>query len=187
VNCSAASRAYSHRRADQFRVRAGVDQLPVIEDDDPVGALHGGQPMGDDDRRPAAHCRFQRRLHDALAFRVEAAGRFVEQQQRRVLEDRTGDGDALPLAARQANAALADEGRVALGQSPHEFVDEGRQRRPADFLVAGLGLAVAILSAMLPEKITASCGTTAMRARSSARRGRRKSMPSMRMAPSLTS
>jgi primosomal protein N'' len=67
-------------------VRADVDQAPVIEDDDPVGALHGGQAVGDDDRRPAAHRRFERRLHDALAGRVEAAGRFVEQQQRRILE-----------------------------------------------------------------------------------------------------
>ena len=115
----------------------------MVEDDDPVGALHGGQPVGDDDRRPAAHRRFQRCLHDPLAFGVETAGRFVEQQQGRVLEDRAGDGDALPLAAGQANATLTDESGIAFRQPVHEFVDEGGSRGGTHLFVAGLGPAVA--------------------------------------------
>jgi hypothetical protein len=44
-----------------------------------------------------------------------------------------------------------------------------------------------MLSAMLPEKITASCGTTAIARAQLGRRGRRRSTPSIRMAPSPTS
>ena len=67
-------------------------------------------------RRPVAHRRLEGRLDHALALGVEGARRLVEEQQRRVLEDGAGDRDALPLSARQAHAALAQEGAVALGQ-----------------------------------------------------------------------
>ena len=49
------------------------------------------------------------RLLDArLGLDVERAGRLVEHQDRRILEDRAGDRDALALAARKLAAALAD-------------------------------------------------------------------------------
>ena len=115
-NCSAARRAYRPPRGDQLGVRAGLDDLAGLEDDDAVGALHGRQAVGDDERRAVAHRRLERRLHHALALGVERAGRLVEQQQRRVLQHRARDRDALALAARQAHAALAEEGLVALGQ-----------------------------------------------------------------------
>ena len=51
----------------------------------------------------------ERALDQPLAFRVERRGRLVEQQQRRVAQQRAGDGDALALAARQARAAFADD------------------------------------------------------------------------------
>jgi len=38
-------------------------------------------------------------LNDALALIVEGAGRLVEDQDSRVSDERTGDGDALALAA----------------------------------------------------------------------------------------
>ena len=63
------------------------------------------------------HQAVERVLHGALALRVERRGRLVEEQDRRVLEDRAGDGDALALAAGQRHAALADLGVVALRQA----------------------------------------------------------------------
>jgi hypothetical protein len=59
---------------------------------------------------------FQRLLHQLLAFGVERRGRLVEQQDRRVAQDGAGDRDALALAARQHDAALADRRVVALRQ-----------------------------------------------------------------------
>ena len=115
-NCSAASRAYSPPARDQLGVGAGLDDLAGLEDDDAVGALHGREAVRDDDRRAAAHRRFERGLDHPLAFGVERARRLVEQQQRRVLQHRARDRDALALAAREANAALAEEGPVAVGQ-----------------------------------------------------------------------
>ena len=50
----------------------------------------------------------KRRGNLGLAFGVERRGRFVEQQQRRIAQDRARDRDPLPLSARERNAALAN-------------------------------------------------------------------------------
>jgi hypothetical protein len=122
---------------------AGFDDAAVFHDDDAVGALHGRQAVRDDDGGAADHRRLQRALHQALGLGVERAGRFVEQQQRRIFQQGARDRDALALAAGQAHAALAQEGAVALRQALDEFVGGGQFRRGDDFLVAGAGTAVA--------------------------------------------
>ena len=78
--------------------------------------------MGDDERRPALHQRFERALHQSFAFGVEGRGRLVQKQHRRVFQDRAGDGEALALAARQRDAALAELRIVALRQGGDEAV-----------------------------------------------------------------
>ena len=90
------------------------DDLAAVDDQDAVGADDGGEPMRDHQRRAALHQFGERRLHQRLVAGVERRGRLVEQQHRRVLEDRAGDGEALALAARQRHAALAEHGVVAL-------------------------------------------------------------------------
>ena len=78
-----------------------------------------------------------------LGVAVERRGRLVEQQDRRRLEDGAGDGDALLLAARELEAALAHLGVVALGREPDEIVDLREPRRLLDLGVARLPAAVA--------------------------------------------
>src|SRR6185436_2563780 len=123
-------------RLQQFRVRADRDDPSVIEHDDPIRFQHRCESMRDDDRRPVLHQLFQRLLHIALALRVERAGCFVEQQDRRVSQQRAGDGDALALAAGQSRAALAQERVIAFGQLTNERVSAGGARRGFDLGVA---------------------------------------------------
>jgi hypothetical protein len=52
-------------------------------------------------------------LNERFRFGVETGGRFVQNQNARIGEDRPSDGHALPLAARQFYAAFADDGFVA--------------------------------------------------------------------------
>ena len=70
-------------------------------------------------------------LNQRFALAVEARGRFVENQDRRVGENRARDRDALALAARQPHAALADDRVVALLELLDELV---AVRDPADRL-----------------------------------------------------
>ncbi len=92
--------------ADQLFMTADINDLPLDHDHDAVGFQHRGQPMGNNNHRAAFLQIRKRLLHQAFAFRIEGAGRLVEQQDRRILEDRTGNGDALLLSAGKARAPL---------------------------------------------------------------------------------
>ena len=66
--------------------------------------------------------RFQAVLNHRLALAVEARRRLVENEDLGVGQNRARDGDALTLSARQAHAALADDGVVPLLERLDELV-----------------------------------------------------------------
>src|SRR5262249_60874978 len=116
---------------EQFLMRAALDDLAVLEHQDLVGAADGREPVGDDEGGAAGAQRLQAILNHRFALAVEARGRLVENQDPRVGENRARDRDALPLPARQPDAALADDRVVA----PLEALDElVAVRDPADRL-----------------------------------------------------
>jgi hypothetical protein len=78
-------------------------------------------------------------LHLALGLDVERGGGLVQHQDRGVGQEGAGDGHALALAARQLDAALADQGVVALGQAQDEVVGAGLLGGRDDLLVGGVG------------------------------------------------
>ena len=69
--------------------------------DDAIGDVGESGVVGDKHHRLAGSAaRVLQKLQDSLAgFVIQGAGRLVAQQQLRVLGKRTGDGDALLLAA----------------------------------------------------------------------------------------
>src|SRR4051794_14576135 len=98
-------------------------ELPIVETDDLIGARDRRQSVSNHDDRAALLAEPVQRLHDrSLRSVVEGARRFVEDQHRRLLVDRAGDPKALPLAARQADAALADERAVAFREGRDELI-----------------------------------------------------------------
>src|SRR5215510_4195934 len=80
--------------------------------------------MGDDNRRPAAHHLLVSFGDPALRLRVERRRWLVEDQNRRISQERSGNGDPLPLAGGQRHAALAND-RLELLRQP---LDEGFER-----------------------------------------------------------
>ena len=96
----------------------------------------------DEDRAPAHEAR-ERVLDHRLVLRIDRRQRLVQQQDRRVAQQRAGDGDALALAAGEADAALADHRVVALRQAGDEAVGVGRPRSGFHLGVARAGLAEA--------------------------------------------
>ena len=111
---------------DQLVVRADLGDAPAVEHGDAVGVADRRQAVGDDDRRAAQQRRLEGGLDVRLVVVVEVARRLVEDHHLRILEQQAGDGDALLLAARQAVAALADDGVVAVGERGDGVVDAGR-------------------------------------------------------------
>src|SRR5438093_209860 len=78
----------------------------------------------------------------ASAPRVKRAGGLVEDQDGRVSQDRSGNGHALPLAAREFYAALADDRLVPLREARDEVVGIGLAGGVLDLGLAGAGTAV---------------------------------------------
>ena len=67
----------THR--DQRCMRTGLDDVAVIKNDDAIRALHGREPMRDDERGAPGHRCFQRALQQTFRFRSQRAGGFIEQ------------------------------------------------------------------------------------------------------------
>src|SRR5439155_23485024 len=74
------------------------------------------------ERRAVEHRRGQRVLHEQLCFAVERRSGFVENQNRRVLQQRARNGQPLPLASRQFLAALANARLVPVVGGGNELV-----------------------------------------------------------------
>ena len=85
------------------------DHAPVVEDDDVVGQAVGLLEVlrGQDDRRAVAHQTPQEVPQIATAPRVEAGGRFVEEQDGRIGHEAGGEVEAPPHAAGEVLDELA--------------------------------------------------------------------------------
>src|SRR6476620_4988737 len=70
--------------------------------------------MGDHQCRAPANELLEGFVDEFFAFEVDLARGFVENQEFGVAEDRAGEQNSLPLTAREAAAALADDRLVAL-------------------------------------------------------------------------
>src|SRR3712207_1638893 len=94
-------------RGEELAVCAAFNDASSVEHQDLVHVLHTHEPVGDDEGGAAMHqlvCGVQQ---PALRYGVEVGGRLVEHEQRRILQQRTGDGEALPLATRELQSLFA--------------------------------------------------------------------------------
>ena len=85
--------------SNQLIVRALLNDLAVIDHKNLVGMAHGFQPVGNHNDRLIVG-QFCNGLHQLLlVLRVHVGGGFVQNDDRRVLHNCPGDGNALALAA----------------------------------------------------------------------------------------
>ena len=104
--------------AQKFGMCAFLDDAALIEHDQPVHRGDGREPVRDgDDGLPLHQSRAL--LDRRLDFGIERRRCLVEHQDRRVLQNHAGDGDALALAAGEFYAALADM-RVDSRAAPYD-------------------------------------------------------------------
>ena len=93
----------------QRLVRALFDQFGVLHHEDDVRVADRPQVMCDDDGRPPFHQGVKGADHGLLGDGVQSRSRLVENQDRRIADDRPGNGDALALTARERHASFADQ------------------------------------------------------------------------------
>ena len=127
---SATSRAYRPSVLHQLGVGALLDQPPVVQHEDQVGVDDRLQPVGHLDDRLlgvlARRCSWTARCGRG----VQRRGRLVEDQQRRLAQQRPRQRDPLPLPAREPDAALADDRVVAVGKLADDLVGDRRAGPP---------------------------------------------------------
>ena len=119
-------------------MRALFDQVAVVHDHDPVGAAEDGEAVGNDEHRTVSGDHVQVLPDHGLAFRVECAGGFVENEEARVRKERTRNSEALALTAGQVGGVFLEERVVAAAHLLDEFVGAGETRGVDDLLHGGV-------------------------------------------------
>ena len=168
-------------------MRAARGDPPVVEHDDLVGERDRREPVRDDERRAVPRRRAQADPDLRLGGRVDRGRRVVEDEDPRVDRERSRDRDALALAARERDPALADHRVVALRQLLDELVRLRRSRRALDVLQRQVAAPNAMLSRTDAEKRNGSCEMTPISRRSDASVTSRTSTPSSVTRPLVTS
>jgi hypothetical protein len=109
---------------EQRLVRATLDRHAVPQDDDLVAAHHRREPVRDRHRAAAGARSVEGVLHLALRLCVEGARRFVEDEHRRLTQQRT------PVQARLDRAGLRV--RVSSGAASSQRTARGSPRTEVD-------------------------------------------------------
>src|SRR5437773_6107325 len=109
--------------------------------------------MRDGDDGAALHEPLQALDHQAFGLGVQRCGWFVENEDGRVANDGAGDADALALAPRERQPALADKGAIAAGHCSDEVMRVGELGGFDDFLFGGSGPPISdVLAYRSPEQ-----------------------------------
>jgi hypothetical protein len=119
-------------------VVALLDDGAGLHHQDDVRVADRGEPVRDDETRPTGTQQVHRPLDQHLGTGVDRAGRLVEDQDARLGEERSGDGDELLLPGADVRPLVVQDGVEAVRQASDEAVDVCRLRCRGDRLGGGL-------------------------------------------------
>jgi hypothetical protein len=142
-------------QVDEVIVTPLLHDPSLFDDDDAVGPSHRAEAVGDDEDGTPLGDSGHIVLDDAFRFVVQGAGGFVENENARVGDQRSGNGDMLALAAGERAALLADQGVVAFGQFEDEVVGARQLSRLHDgvHLQRGVGQGDVLAHAAVKQRV----------------------------------
>jgi hypothetical protein len=111
----------------------------LLQNDDPVRMANGRQAVRDHDDGLVPDQFPQRHVHLVLVLRIGKRRRFVQYEDGRILQDRTGHGHALLFAAGEIDPAFADLCLVPARQAFDEVVALRRPGCRLNLLAGGVG------------------------------------------------
>src|SRR5207247_4020572 len=114
---------------EELLVRSGLPDLPVVHDEDPIGAEDRREPVRDDEGGPSARQGRDRSLQPSLGLRIDGARGLVQHEDPRVPREAPREGEELLLAGREVPSALAHLAAVAAGQGVDELLGPDGARR----------------------------------------------------------
>ena len=96
-------------------MRAALDHVAVVHDEDHVGVANRGEAMRDHKARTPHGQRIHGLLNQLFSTGIDRGGGLVENQNRRVLHHRAGDGQQLLLALGKRRLVI-EHGVIAVRQ-----------------------------------------------------------------------
>ena len=93
---------------------ASLNDLSVVKHTDLVSVLDGAQSVGDGHSGACLHQSFQRILYQSFTFSIECRSGLVEDKDRRILQNSSGDGYALALTTTESATSITYVGIEAL-------------------------------------------------------------------------
>src|SRR5436305_463697 len=121
----------------QLLVRSAFDNPTPIQDQNLIGMHDGRQPMCDHDRSSTKHQILQRLLNQSLRRGVNARGRFIQNQNWRIFQERARNREPLFLSHAQLHSTLAHHATQSISQQIDETMSIRCLRRFHQFLVPG--------------------------------------------------
>src|SRR5258706_13137171 len=98
------------------------DDVTFFEYDDMVRSEDGIQAMRNGDDGASLHEAMRGFFEQGFSFRVEAGGGFIEDKDRRILQECTRQRETLCLSAAETRSAFADDGFVFIWKRFNELV-----------------------------------------------------------------
>ena len=126
------------RGFDKGIMRARLDHAAVLEHVDAIGAAQGCESVRDHDDGLRARQLVHKLDDGALALGIDVRGGLVQQVHRSVVQQRSGHGQTLALAARQVAAGLGHGGIQAPGLAREAIKAAAGQHTP-QFVVGRRG------------------------------------------------
>src|ERR671939_328637 len=97
-----------------------------LDHQDHIGSLDGGETVGNRQGGAVLHQRCKRRLDEPLRTCICRAGRLIQDQDPRLLEEDAGNREALLLATGELVVSLPYDGLVAVSQLHDAIMNGGR-------------------------------------------------------------
>lgn len=119
------------------------DNSALIDYHNQVGVADRAQPVGDDKAGPSLHQLKHGALNLLFCAGIDGTGRFVQDQDGRIRQDRPGNGQKLPLPLAEIAPVFRKDGVVAIRQADDEGMGVGQFCRLFHFGVGGIKPAVA--------------------------------------------
>src|SRR2546429_3548830 len=116
-----------------------LDDAAALQDGDAIGEGDRRRTVRDHERRTSLHDLRQRGANLVFLGGVDGRRRVVEDEHRRIRQDRPGNRDALALSAGKGEATLPEHCLVAVREVGDELCRTGELGRASDLLVSGLG------------------------------------------------
>lgn len=117
------------------------EDATLVKNVDGIGLDDGAEAVGNDEAG-AIGAEFGEGLLDELfGFYIDGRGGFIEQQNRRVFEEGTSEGEALALTTTQQHAPFTNFSVETFGKALNEVFGAGIAQRGPDFVIGGAGFA----------------------------------------------